>query len=525
MKFIKKNWFIIVIIYLCLIRFIISYGLPSFYMTSLKFDDALMVHQLKSLIAGEYLGYYSDVTLIKGIIFPLLMFGIKSIHVSYSICLTILYIAGSIFLVNSLRKLIDNKVILIIILFVILFNPVSYSSELFQRMYVNTICITELLFFLGLLINVIVKKGNNVLNYIFLGLITTIMYLTRNDSIWVFVILFIVFVLKIIKDFKIKTILINLIPVVILILGLNVVRFVNYKYYGLYTYNELEDSNFKKAYTKLLLIKDDVKYEQVAVPKSTFVKLAELTDEKYISKDTIDKYYYKVKDSSGEIDNGNIIWSFREMIYQEHRFKNATEANELFGKLSDELDKLFNDGKLEKEFSLPLVFINMPTKSELLKLPKNTLKAMWYTSSYQNIKTYTVDTLKDINPLIPAKFKPSTQLYGVYYTDYRNSENMGKNNILVLEIVRIIYKYFTIVFSFLAFGVFILNIKKKDYLNYFTILVALSYIVILMVVVYTHTTGFPAIRYRYLSNIYILQSLFILLNIERFRRNIKNKNK
>ena len=34
------------------------------------------------------------------------------------------------------------------------------------------------------------------------------------------------------------------------------------------------------------------------------------------------------------------------------------------------------------------LFINMPTKNEIKKLPKNTLKAMWYTSSYQNIKTY-----------------------------------------------------------------------------------------------------------------------------------------
>ena len=79
MKFIKKHWFFILVIYFCILRAFISWKLPSFFLTSLKFDDALMISNLKSFIAGNYISYYSDTALIKGVIYPLVLFLARNI--------------------------------------------------------------------------------------------------------------------------------------------------------------------------------------------------------------------------------------------------------------------------------------------------------------------------------------------------------------------------------------------------------------------------------------------------------------
>ena len=139
MKYIKKHWFIITIILLCLIRFLISFNLINFYIGNLPFDDALMLRQSSSLLSGDYLGLYSNMTLVKGPIFPFLIAFLRLINLSYSFSFTILYILSTLFFVLSLKKIIKDKRILLIIFSFLLFNPVTYSSELFQRLYRNVL--------------------------------------------------------------------------------------------------------------------------------------------------------------------------------------------------------------------------------------------------------------------------------------------------------------------------------------------------------------------------------------------------
>ena len=114
MKYIKKYWFIIVIIGLCIVRFLISYKLPSYILSNLTFDDLLVTRQLLSLIKGNYLGDYSVYTLVKGIIYPLILYYARLLKISYSALLTILYILSCIYFLTALRNIIKNKIWLLI---------------------------------------------------------------------------------------------------------------------------------------------------------------------------------------------------------------------------------------------------------------------------------------------------------------------------------------------------------------------------------------------------------------------------
>ena len=109
--------------------------------------------------------------------------------------------------------------------------------------------------------------------------------------------------------------------------------------------------------------------------------------------------------------------------------------------------------------------------------------------------------------------------YTLAYYDYRYAENIIKDNSMPYEIIRIMYKYLTCILSIISLIIYIINIKKKDNLNTLTHLILLIYLIILGGVVYTDISAFHAIRYRYLANVYILQSIFIILNLIRAYNN------
>jgi len=528
MKYIKKHWFIITIILLCLIRLLISFNLISFYISNLPFDDALMLRQSNSLLSGDYLGLYNNMTLVKGPIFSFLLALIRLLNISYSFTFTILYIISSLFFMFSLKKIIKDKRILLIILAFLLFNPVTYSSELFQRLYRNVLSIPELLFFLGCIINVLFSNKHKILNNISLGFITSIMLLTREDTIWTYIVLIILYGYKIIKYIKQKNkiqiinILISLFPIFIIIINLNIISYINYKHYNIYTYNELNDTSFERAYKKVLEIKDDKKIEKVAIPRTTFEKLTKNSKLLKITEEELEEFYNKFQNEDKEIDNGNVVWYFRNLVNRHNKFKDGEEARKFYNKLSLELDYLFETGVFEKEMVLPSTYLYMPTKKELFEIPKSIIKSIIYTTTYNQVKTL---TKSDVESYDNQKYDDKIKSYSLSYKDYRNSANIPKNNPIFIEIIRIIYKYFTIIFSFVALFIYLKNIKKFDNLNIIIDIILISYLVIIFGISYNNATSFPSIRYSYLANIYILQNLFVLLNIYRLylKKHIRGK--
>ena len=503
----NRKIFIILFILITIIRFLLSFNLKSFYISNLSYDDNLMVNQMLSLVSGNYLGEYSDVTLIKGIIFPLFLTLCRLMHTNYSLILTILYIGAVIYFIRPFEKIIKNKKLLFLFYIVMLFNPITYSSELFQRLYRNSLSIIELLFFLGTLIRIIDTKQikKNIINYILLGIISSIMYLTREDNIWIKLIFIFLIVYEYLKSKNIKNVIICLIPFIVLTINLNIVSFINYKYYKIYTYNEIQKSEFKNTYKKVLQIKDDEKKDKVSIPRTTFFKLTSYIETFNITRREINQYYKVLIDDTGEIYNGNIIWYFRQFVYRKNNFKDGKESEEYYKKMGQEIDIKFKDRTFGKELAFSSILLNMPTPNEIIHMPINLFKIVEYTTIYKNVKTITnYDNFK---------YDEEVDAYRVVNLDSHTTENIVKKNNKYYEVIRIIYMIITVVFSPIALIIYIKNIKKKDNYNLITTIILFIYLIILAGVTYTDATAFPTKRYLCLGNLYILQTIFIMLNI------------
>ncbi len=514
MKFVRKYW-IICFLVMGVFRFLLSYKLPSFYVNNLRYDDRLMMNLFSNLISGNYLGTYDSVTLVKGVVFPFTLALSHLLKISYSVLFTLLYILSCVYFISSLSKIVKSKKVLFLIYVLILFNPISYSSDLFSRLYRNSLSVTELLLFLGVVIRIISNDKQSILNYVFLGFIVSIMSLTREDNIWTsFVIVLLIFY-KLYKDKRIKTLVIGFIPFVVLTINLNIVSYINYRYYGIYTYNELQKSSFKDTYKKILSIKDSEKIDKVSIPKSTFYSLIDNTETFNLTKEEIDKKYERLSDSNGEIHNGNIIWYLRYWINEKNEFKDGHEEDLYYKNLGAEIDNLFDNGTFKSEFVFPSILLNRPTFEGLKELPKSFIDIIAYTSSYKNVKVfegYNFDA-----------FDEEYYAYKIVYHNYRKTENIVKQNDFRYEVIRLLYKYLTLVFTPISLIVFFKNIKRKDKLNLFLSITTIIYFIIISGVAYTNATAFPTIRYLYLGNVYILQSIFILLNIYRLYDKTVNK--
>lgn len=512
--FFKKHWFITAILVLCVLRFLLSYKLPSFYLFEMTNDDGLYVNWLYSLIKGNYLGGYRVNTLIKGPIFAFVLLMATVYKIGFSSLFTILYILSCLYFLSSLKYIIKEKKYLIIVFIFLVFNPVTYSSDLFQRLYRNSISIIELLFFLGTVIRILFGKKDKIYKYIGLGLVLSIMFLTREDNLWTYPVIAFIIIYKFFKNKSVKTLLKSVTPILVLVLSLNIVSFINYKHYGIYTYNEIQKSEFHNTYKKILQIKDDKKIHTVSIPKSTLYKLAENTKTFNFSKEELDRFYhqyesYEDESTKGEINNGNIVWNLRKMIFIKNSFKSGKESEEYYKKLGEEIDELFENGTFQKEFVMPSIYMAVPTKKDFIELPKKVVETIVYTSTYKSIKTLTKTYNYAYNKYINA--------YYFEYIDYHDTVNIVKKNSLKYEIIRQIYKWFTIVFSIVALLLYLRNIKKKDGISVFSHLLLICYLLIVGGVAYTHISSFNAIRPLYLGNVYILQTIFILLNIYRIK--------
>jgi hypothetical protein len=398
-----------------------------------------------------------------------------------------------------------------------MFNPVTFSSDLFQRLYRNSISITEFLFFFGAVIRIVTFKDKKILNNILLGIFTSLMFLTREDNIWVYPILLFLIIYSVFKDRKIKTIFICLIPIIVLSLSLNIVSLINYKYYGIYTYNEIHKSEFHNTYKKILQIKDDDKIHMVSIPKSTLYKLSDYTKTFNLTREEIDdiynkNQYYEYEYTKDEIYNGNMIWFIRTMIGVKNNIKTGKQSEELYKKLGEEIDQLFENGTFEKEFVMPSTNMAVPTKEDFIALPGKLLDAVIYTTTYKNIKTLTKTDGYSYNKNMKAYFFD--------IVDYHDTANIVKNNPIQYEINRIIFMVLTIILSIVSLVIYFRNILKLDSISIINHLLMISYLLIIGGVTYTHISSFNAIRPLYLGNVYIIQSLFIIFNMYRVKDNI-----
>ena len=419
---------ILLILFIVFLKQSLVSDLPINILAHAKQDDALMVDMAKEMLNGNYLGGYNDLIFTKGIMFPLFLVIGYSLGFSYISFQTLVYTLSCAFFIYSIKDFIKSKWILLGIFVALVFNPLSFASETLMRVYRNGITMSQVLIIIGSYIGMYMNrtdKKKTLFFALFGGLGISTMYHTREDAFWIMPFMIVVTMIlvgllikdkkkDIIKTGKMQT-LIYVMPFVMLTLVTNIISTINYNNYGIYTYNELNDSNFTKCMKAIYSVKPNVEIEYVSNPKEKIERIAEVSPTFSTIVDVMlnnnYKYFdgYDRKPDDGEVEDGWFFWVLRESVVESGVYKTVNDIDNFYLKVTEEINAAIKDGKLEKQATMPSSLMPPWRKGNLGKLFAALGEEVGFILNYEDVEVKVEESVIDSKFQVYEDFKNITR--------------------------------------------------------------------------------------------------------------------
>ena len=561
-KILKKYGFVILILTFAILKQLLVTSIPITPYPNQVSDDGMMVEMAKNIRAGNWLGEYNSNTLIKGPGFPFILAIINYFGLSYINVMNLIYTISCIYFIYQLKGILKTKKSLLAIYVVLLFNPVSYAWWTLQRVYRNGITLAQVLFVIGSLFSMYKHRKDKKINKMVIhsiigGISLATMYLTREDGIWIlpYVIVVIgIIVISTILDYLkkkknnniihweelCKKLVIAVLPIIILYTSLHTVRIINYAYYGVYEYSEINSGYFGKVIKTIYSIKTDEDIPYVTVTRKKMNMLYEYSPTLDLIKPEIencmDEWDYNDRNPGDtQVEDGWFWWSLKDAVEKNNYYNDAKTANEFYKNIYTELNTAIKDGKLETQMTMPSNLMSPFKGKYILELPKVMLEMTWYIINFNEVKTVNVapDVPNDVAGV--DKFEAITNDLAVTNVQNESIDNTTKYSekyVKRLNNIGALYKATGLIIAIIsAIAYIILTIRliktkeKRKSIDMWLLLtgVICSYFVLVGGVSYSHISAFFSKYYMYLSGAYPLIGIFSMGSICYLLENINTK--
>ncbi len=366
----KQKTLMIFMLIMGAIKLLMTSNLPIIAQPDAGYDDGLMVNLANSLVHFKWLGGYSHVTLIKGPFFPFFLAVCHWTGLPFLMAQNIFYMLACMFFVCACKDLFKTKKILYVMYLILLFNPVTFSSETFQRVYRNGIVMAQELFVLGAMIAVFLKVYEPVKKWVFwmviggIGLVT--MWYNRDDSIWIlpFIVVASIVILVMVakkeglKKPFIQKIVVLFTPFIMLFLVSTAISTINYSLYGVYTVTETSGTNFAKAIKAMYAVEDEENVPYVSVSRKKMQTLYTVSPTLAGIKDTLEPILDYWEGSGripgdGEVEDGWFYWAIRQAVAQEGYYSSGRSAEEFWSSVANEIDAAQKAGAVKTRGTMP----------------------------------------------------------------------------------------------------------------------------------------------------------------------------
>ncbi len=544
----KENFrisnFCIVIIIFAILKQLLVANLPLLAIPVDKYDDGWMMKLGYFIANNSWLGSFDEITLMKELTGPIYLGLCSKLGLSFIGTTTFLYSVGCMIFVYSIKSLFKKEWYLLAIYLVLLFNPVSYASWTLQRVYRCGLTMIEVLMLFGSYFALYLKrdKGNKKLIFwsIIAGIVLAATYHTREDRIWILPFVIIVTIILIvntiinskINNFSLKNInffriILIIFPVIILLFSNISISYLNYKYYGIYSYNLIDDSNFSRVVSCFYRIKtpDDDEQYRISVPITKLDLLCEISPTLRSIEDKLKdqwKAWGQARLGMDENENGMIIWPLISAVADYGYYKDGKTVDEFYKKVADEIEIAIENGEVESRLSMP-----------------SPLMPPWRTEyGYSLLKTmckFTIDSVKFTDVKAVCESGRGDNIEDIRFAEAITNDMAIKNDNdyaikckkkLVDRVNKItpIYSYIFPILSMLGILSYILlsfkviiNLKnkinnKKEFDTWLILTsLLLSYIVLIGGVSYNEIASVKSSYYMYRSGGYPLIIMFVML--------------
>lgn len=314
----------------------------DFLATYTPHDDYLFVKLAKHILSGVWLGPYDQVTLVKGPVYPLFIAAAHHTGMPLLLVQHLLYSTICIIAIMALRPLIKNQWLFIIIFFLLLFNPFTYTYPGAGRAFrfgLSMPLVLGLFSSIGaLLLRVNYTFKNQITWSTAIGFIFSLLWYTREEGIWLLpsLMLFALYFLCLGSGFtftKILKRLALLLPIPLIFICFTVTfSHLNQKYYGAPSIIELKSPEFQSALGGLMNI-NVVKTERY-IPVSR-----ENQNAAYEVSPTFKQLqpYFENGNKGSQLPTSFYIWTLRDVVRKSGNAKSLPEALEFYGKIGKEI--------------------------------------------------------------------------------------------------------------------------------------------------------------------------------------------
>lgn len=401
----EVSFFLAMVLFGVLKEFLV-YNLPIMAVPKGIHDDWIMVHMADALRSGQWLGEYNDLTLTKGMFFPFYLAVLNFLRLSYLSVSALLYTVSCMIFVYALRPLLKKYWACFTLYLVLLWNPVSYSVQAFQRVYRNSISYIQVLLIFGGLLALWLRRKEPVKKQILwlltaaVGMVT--FFYTREDAIWVepFLLVFLLVYLGTMffswkkehrREYVGKAVLV-LLPFLSVWGAGQLIAQENDNHYNIRLTNELQKGGFAEMYKSMMAVKPE---EDIPGVTMTREKIARMCDECPTLKE-LEPYIHSSRlywagsgenEKDWEVRDGWVFWIFRTALAQAGYYTDGETVNQVCLQIRDELEAAMDEGRLTRQATMPSTYMSPWREGYLGDLFGALGKAIAYTTTYDEMET------------------------------------------------------------------------------------------------------------------------------------------
>ncbi len=401
----EVSFFLAMVLFGVLKEFLV-YNLPIMAVPKGIHDDWIMVHMADALRSGQWLGEYNDLTLTKGMFFPFYLAVLNFLRLSYLSVSALLYTVSCMIFVYALRPLLKKYWACFTLYLVLLWNPVSYSVQAFQRVYRNSISYIQVLLIFGGLLALWLRRKESVKKQILwlltaaVGMVT--FFYTREDAIWVepFLLVFLLVYLGTMffswkkehrREYVGKAVLV-LLPFLSVWGAGQLIAQENDNHYNIRLTNELQKGGFAEMYKSMMAVKPE---EDIPGVTMTREKIARMCDEcptleklePYIQSSRLYWAGSGENEKDWEVRDGWVFWIFRTALAQAGYYTDGETINQVCLQIRDELEAAMDEGRLTRQATMPSTYMSPWREGYLGDLFGALGKTIAYTTTYDEMET------------------------------------------------------------------------------------------------------------------------------------------
>lgn len=335
---------------------------PIFAIASAMHDDALFVKLADSISRGDWLGDYNNLTLAKGIGYPLFLVANHIAGLPLKLSEHLFYLLAALFLASLFGKLYGSRWASLATFALLAFIPTAWNPGVSGRVMREGLYVSLSLFLLGLAIRCFVlAKAASLADdlrekwvfLLLLGLVGGVYWLTREEGVWLLPSAVIILAYWLwsrwpaLRPRRAAALFVAL-PLLSAMLVIGAVNTLNYHWYGVFRNNDFRSTDFVSAYGALSRIKHDHWQRFVVFPSDARERAYRFSSAARELRPSFEGRLGANWRQTGcnqtgispcpEILSGWFMWALRDAVAAGGHYRSATDARLFYTRLASEIN-------------------------------------------------------------------------------------------------------------------------------------------------------------------------------------------